>query len=245
MIKRCMLILGLFLSFPLLVSADEVNSDGQNLKKSHINFRNQAVREKTLSDHYLMPKLSPYQVFAGTVIPGVLVTGLNSDLPGSVIGQVSQNVYSSVDGSFLLIPQGTKIIGTYDSETAYAQSRAAVIWQRLIFPNGDSIVLPNFTGSDTQGYTGFKDKKRSHYARVVWTALLGAAAIGGLEAAGNRDGKGDFAENATAEAENNLSGVIDKIVDKNLNIAPTIIIRPGYKFNILVEQDLLLRPYTG
>lgn len=224
-------------------AADE-NGNDQNLKEEHLKFKNQAIADKTLSGHFVVPKISDYQVFAGTIIPGVLVTGMNSDLPGTVIGQVSQNVYSSTDGKYLLIPQGTRIIGIYDTKTAFAQSRGAVIWQRMIFPNGDSIVLPNFSGSDREGYSGFRDKVRSHYARVIWSALLGGAAIGGIESVANRSNQSDFAQNASAAASDNLTSVIDRIVDKNLNIAPTIIIRPGYKFNIMVEQDLLLKPYV-
>lgn len=232
--------------FPVAAFAEEGETTGydQNLKSNHLRFKNQAINNKTLADTYVMPQISRYQLFAGSIIPGVLVTGLNSDLPGSVIGQVAQNVYSSVDGNYLLIPQGTKLIGMYDSETAYAQNRAAIVWQRMIFPNGDSMVIPNFNGADMQGYNGFKDKKRSHMARVVWTALLGGAAIGGINAAADRKNQSEFAEDAMSEVNSNLSSVIDKIVDKNLNIAPTIIIRPGYKFNIIIEQDLLLKPYV-
>lgn len=215
----------------------------QNMKAEHESFRQQAVIEDTMSRYQLTPQISPYQLFAGTVISGVLITGLNSDLPGNVVGQVSQNVYDSTTGSHLLIPQGTKLLGTYDSRTAFAQSRGAVIWQRMIFPNGKNIVIPNFDGIDREGYAGFKDKKRSHYSRVIWTALLGAAAIGGIETIADRKKDSDFAEKATAEAESNLSSPINKIVNKNLNIAPTIIIRPGYKFSIMIGKDLILEPY--
>lgn len=242
--RKIMIFMSLFAFSNIAFAEDETGSNDQNLKDEHLKFKNQAVLENTLSNHFVIPKISAYQLFAGTVIPGVLVNGLNSDLPGIVIGQVSQNVYSSQDGKYLLIPQGTRLMGTYDTKTAFAQSRGAVIWQRMIFPNGDSIVLPNFTGSDRQGYSGFKDKVRSHYGRVIWTALLGAAAIGGINSVTDSQDRSDFVDNATAEANNNLSGVIDKIVDKNLNIAPTIIIRPGYKFNIMIEQDLLLKPYV-
>lgn len=228
-----------------VAAAPAVKPYDQNMKDEHMSFRSQAVMEDTMSQYQLMPQISPYQLFAGTVISGVLVTGLNSDLPGSVVGQVSQNVYDSVTGSYLLIPQGTKLIGTYDSKTAFAQSRGAVIWQRMIFPNGKNIVIPNFDGLDREGYAGFKDKKRSHYSRIVWTALLGAAAIGGLESIADRKNDSDFAENATAEAESNLSNPINKIISKNLNIAPTIIIRPGYKFSIMIGKDLILEPYKA
>ena len=122
----------------LITVSSTAAADDQNLKDAKIDFAKQAVNENTLSGHTLTPQLSPYQIFAGAVIPGVLVTGMNSDLPGTVIGQVSQNVFDTKEGKYLLIPQGTKIVGVYDTRTAYAQERGHVIWQRLIFPNGKS-----------------------------------------------------------------------------------------------------------
>lgn len=236
----------LALVFMFSSSAFAAEVSDQNRKKEHLDFTKQAMNSDTLSPTVLVPSVSPYSVLAGTVIPGVLVTGLNSDLPGTVIGQVAQNVYDSAEGKYLLIPQGTRLIGIYDSNTAYAQTRGCVIWQRMILPNGDSMILPNFTGSDSEGYSGFKDKVRSHYARVVWSALLGAAVIGGVAAATDtEDGDSTFKEEAGAEVNSNISSAVNKVVDKNLNIAPTVIIRPGYKFNIIIDKDLLLRPYEN
>ena len=216
----------------------------QNKKREHLEFYKQGANENTESIYKIEKLKNPYTVLAGTIIPGVLINGMNSDLPGTILGQVSKDVYDTVTGEYLLIPKGTKIIGIYDTDTAFAQTRGAVIWQRLVLPNGDSMVLPNFAGSDKEGYAGFKDKKRSHYARVVWSSLLGAAAIGGLAAAADDNSdKNTFRENAAQEMESNMSNVVNRIVDRNLNIAPTIIIRPGYKFNIIVDKDLILRPY--
>ena len=216
----------------------------QNKKREHLEFYKQGANENTESIYKIEKLKNPYTVLAGTIIPGVLINGMNSDLPGTILGQVSKDVYDTVTGEYLLIPKGTKIIGIYDTDTAFAQTRGAVIWQRLVLPNGDSMVLPNFAGSDKEGYAGFKDKKRSHYARVVWSSLLGAAAIGGLAAAADDNSdKNTFRENAAQEMESNMSSVVNRIVDRNLNIAPTIIIRPGYKFNIIVDKDLILRPY--
>lgn len=216
----------------------------QNKKREHLEFYKQGANENTESIYKIEKLKNPYTVLAGTIIPGVLINGMNSDLPGTILGQVSKDVYDTVTGEYLLIPKGTKIIGIYDTDTAFAQTRGAVIWQRLVLPNGDSMVLPNFAGSDKEGYAGFKDKKRSHYARVVWSSLLGAAVIGGLAAAADDNSdENTFRENAAQEMESNMSNVVNRIVDRNLNIAPTIIIRPGYKFNIIVDKDLILRPY--
>lgn len=216
-----------------------------NKKQSHLDFQNQNVITNTVSAYGTVPKISDYMLFAGSIIPGTMVTGLNSDLPGQIIGQVSQNVYDSLTGKYLLIPQGTRLVGTYNSNTDYLQNRAEIIWTRMILPNGDNMVLPNFNASDNQGYTGVKDKVRSHYARVVWTAILGGLATAGVSAAGSDNGDSDYANEARASAADNISGIVDKMVDKNLNVQPTIIVRPGFKFNIMIDKDLILKPYEG
>lgn len=227
----------------LMQNQEQVQQD-QNRQLDKIAFTQQKENEEIINTHFMGDPLSPFQVFAGTVIPCVLVTGLNSDLPGMVVGQVSQNVFDSQRGQYLLIPQGTKVIGVYDSKTTFAQSRALVIWQRLIFPNGKSIILDNFTGADQAGYSGFKDKVRSHFGRVIWSALLGGAVTAGV--ASQTDSGGDdnsFRAEAGAAAAQNFSKATDSIVNKNLNIQPTIIIRPGCQFNILCNKDVLLEPY--
>lgn len=224
---------------------DAANGYEQNLKQEHKEFKEQEVRIKVKSGFELDKRPSPYSVMAGTIIPGVLVTGMNSDLPGTVIGQVSQNVYDSIKGKYLLIPQGSKIIGIYDTNTAYAQTRGAVIWQRLILPNGEAMILPNLDGTDEQGYVGFKDKVRSHYARVVWSSMIGGAIVAATASLGDSDSEeNSFETQMGAQVNSNLSGAVNSIVNKNLNIAPTVIIRPGYKFNIIVDKDLVFKPYS-
>ena len=235
-----------FLALMLTTASALLTSSGAatGLKADQLEFAQQAVNDATLNSHLLTGQLSPYQLFAGTVVPGVLITGMNSDLPGTIIGQVSQNVFDSATGQYLLIPQGTKIIGIYDTRTAYAQERGHVLWQRLIFPNGNSIILDNLPGADQEGYTGFKDKVRSHYARAVWSALLGGAIMGGVASALDGNGnEGSFQEEAGSEAARNISNATNSLVQKNLNIPPTVIIEPGYKFNIIISKDLLLTPY--
>ena len=136
--------------------------------------------EKIYNSGQLQRNVSKYQVGMGTIIPSALITGVNSDLPGMIIGQVSQNVYDSQTGKYLLIPQGTKLIGQYDSQTTYAQTRALVVWQRLIFPNGTSISIDNMQGVDQAGYSGLHDKVKSHFGRVIWSALIGGAMTAGV-----------------------------------------------------------------
>ena len=221
----------------------QVDGD-QNKQLSKQAFAKQSVDTETFSGYFIQDKLSDYQVFAGTVIPGIMVTGLNSDLPGEIIGQVSENVYDTTTGQYLLIPQGTKILGKYDSQTTFGQNRALVIWNRMIFPNGKSILLGNMQGSDREGYSGFHDKVNSHYGRAIWSALIGGAVTGGVAAATSSSSSDQsFKAQAGTKAAENISQAVNSMTQKNLNIQPTVIIRPGYQFNILIDKDLVLEPY--
>lgn len=215
----------------------------QNGQSDKIAFVKQKYAEDIYAGHALVDQVMPYEIKSGTVIPGVLITGMNSDLPGMVIGQVSANVYDSVKGKYLLIPQGTRVIGQYDSKTTYAQERGLVIWQRLIFPNGKSIVLENLQGTDQAGYSGFKDKVRSHYGRVLWSAIIGGLITGGVASATDVADSDSFRAEAGSQAASNISSATNAIVNKNLNIQPTIIIEPGYQYNIIVHKDIMLEPY--
>ena len=215
----------------------------QNWQQNKRNFVKNEKMDKFYNSGSLQSNLSPYQLNMGTVIPGTLITGINSDLPGMVTAQVSQNVYDSVSGRYLLIPQGTRIIGTYDSQTTYAQTRALVVWQRLILPNGRNIALDNMQGIDQEGYSGLHDKVNSHFGRVIWSALIGGAMTAGVATATDVADSDSYRANAGADAADNISSAVDSVVQKNLNIQPTIIIRPGYEFNIFVSRDLILEPY--
>lgn len=187
--------------------------------------------------------ISPYEIKAGTVIPAILITGLNSDLPGQVMAQVSRNVYDTATGKFLLIPQGSRLVGTYDSDVEYGQNRALVAWNRLQYPDGRSIQLEGMQGTDAKGYTGFKDKVDNHYFRIFGTALLMSAiqatSTHALESAKGNTGIGSELQ---AAASKQFGEVGKAIVEKNLEIAPTIKIRPGYKFTVLVNKDMVLPP---
>jgi type IV secretion system protein VirB10 len=193
------------------------------------------------NSHSLVSPRSPYQVMAGNLIPASLVTGLNSDLPGQVIGQVTENVYDTVTGQHLLIPQGSRLMGRYDSVIAFGQSRALVVWTRLILPNGDSIQLDNLPGSDGQGFAGLKDKVDKH----TWQFIKGAAlssllSIGSELASDDGDRLTRALQNAGQDTAN-IAG--QRIIDRNLNVQPTLKVRQGWRFNVIVSRDLILKPY--
>lgn len=186
---------------------------------------------------------SPYQVMAGTLISASLVTGLNSDLPGNIIGQVTENVYDTVSGQHLLIPQGAKLIGTYESRNAYGNTRAFVSWSRLIFPNGNSIALDDLGAVDGQGFAGLKDKVNNHYGKLVGAAALSSVLGVGAELAGDQDDRYIRAIQLSGQDNINMAG--QRVIDRSLNVEPTITIRPGWRFKVLVSRDLILKPYSN
>ena len=193
------------------------------------------------NSHGLVSPRSPYQVMAGNLIPASLVTGINSDLPGQVIGQVTENVYDTVTGQHLLIPQGSRLIGRYDSVVAFGQSRALIIWTRLILPNGDSIQLDNLPGSDAQGFAGLKDKVDRHtWQFIKGVALSSLLSVGSELASDDGDRLTRALQNAGQDTAN-IAG--QRIIDRNLNVQPTIKIRQGWRFNVIVSRDLILKPY--
>jgi len=204
-----------------------------------------AFLEKDTGDiynsHSLQTPRSPYQVMAGTLIPASLITGLNSDLPGQVIGQVSENIYDSVSGEYLLIPQGARLMGRYDSVIAFGQRRALVVWTRLIFPNGNSIQLDNLPATDGQGYAGLKDKVDKHTWQFIKGAALSSLLSIGSELANDDNGRLARALTNAGQDTANIAG--QRIIDRNLNVQPTLTVRPGWRFNVIVSRDLILKPY--
>jgi len=184
---------------------------------------------------------SPYQVMAGTLLPATLVTGLNSDLPGQVIGQVTENIYDTVTGRHLLIPQGAKLIGSYESRNSYGDTRAFVSWSRLIFPNGDSIVLDDLGAVDGLGQAGLRDKVDGHTGKIIKASVLSSVLGIGTELATDNDDRIVRALQNSGQQTINVAG--QRLVDRSLNVEPTITIRPGWRFSVLVSRDLVLKPY--
>jgi type IV secretion system protein TrbI len=187
------------------------------------------------------PAPSPYVLSAGSVIAASLIAGLRSDLPGMVTAQVTQPVYDSATGYILLVPQGARLIGKYDSVVAFGQSRALVVWQRIMFPDGSSIALNNAPAADPSGYAGLADKIDYH----TWTLLKGVmlSTVLGVGAELQFSGRGDLVDALRQSAEQNVSRAGDQLTSRNLNVQPTITVRPGAPVRLLVDQDLVLKPW--
>jgi type IV secretion system protein TrbI len=189
---------------------------------------------------------SPYTMFAGTVVPCVMTQGINSDLPGQIGCMVSQNVYDTVTGRHLLIPQGTKAIGTYDSRIAYGQSRVLVVWTRLLRPDGSWVSLDGMPGTDLSGYAGLTGHVDNHYGRLVSGVVLGSIIGAGAQVgAGANNQNPSFSELAVQGAAQNINQAGQQITRKNLQIQPTIEVRPGSRLNIFATKDVILPPYRG
>lgn len=194
--------------------------------------------------HTKETSISPYELKVGTVIPATLISGINSDLAGQVIASVSQNVYDSANGTYLLIPQGSKLYGVYDSQIAYGQSRVLLAWSRINFPDGSTLNLESMGGMDTQGYAGFEDEVDNHYFKIFGNAMLlgmiSGTAQAGVSDSGDSDTSSAIADGVTQQFAQTGSSLIQK----NLDVQPRIIIRNGYRFNVMVNKDVLLSPYT-
>ncbi len=221
----------------------------QNQQDAKQAFLNSPVDRAIYSPDRLQTPLSPYELMAGTVIPAALITGLNSDLPGQVIAQVTQDVYDSVSGRYLLVPQGAKLIGKYDSVVAYGQSRVLLIWTRLIMPDGSSVVLDNLPGADTQGYAGLEDGVDYHFWRllrgVALSSLLGVSSALATNNVVGGTGTGNviIALGQSADQATNQAG--QSIVSRDLGVQPTLTVRPGFPLDVMVNRDIVLRPYGG
>jgi len=207
-------------------------------------FFNQDIAELGYLPNPVVPQMSPYELKRGSVIPATLVTGINSDLPGRITAQVSQNVYDSATGRHMLIPQGAKLFGRYDSNVSFGQSRVLVIWTDIIFPNGSTLQIGGMAGTDASGYGGFADRVDNHYLRTFGSAILVALIGAGTEmmipqdrnAFGTSNSAEDAARRSFAESFGQMS---QQTLSRNLNVQPTLEIRPGYRFSILVDQDIV------
>ena len=215
----------------------------QNRQDQKEAFLKGGSMETRNSGNLKMPA-SPYQVMAGTVIAGALVTGIKSDLPGDVIATVTEPVYDSATGKFLLIPQGSRILGKYNSQVSYGQSRVQVVWNRVILPDTSSLTLDNLVGTDPAGYAGLEDDVDWHWNRIVagavLTTLLGVGAE--LAAPENRQDGNRIVIAGRDSAQDSINQVGQEITRRNMDIQPTLTIRPGLPVRVIVNRDLVLRP---
>lgn len=217
------------------------SASGQEKRVEQFNRQNRWTLENRLET-----PASPYIVRAGFVMPAIMLSSITSDLPGQVMAQISQNIYDSATGRYLLIPQGTRLVGTYASDIAYGQNRVMMAWQRLIFPDGKTLDIGAMPGADQAGNAGFKDKVDNHYFRIFGSAILLSGVIAGVtlsqdDNGSSRDSDRQRASDALSEAlGQTLGNAMAQMLQKNLNIAPTLEIRPGYRFNVMVTKDLVL-----
>lgn len=223
---------------PGIPSAFGQQSD-PNLQSRKTAFASEAGNTDIYNPNRLHEPQSPYQVMAGTLIPASLITGINSDLPGTIIAQVTQPVYDTVTGGHLLIPQGGRLIGRYQSEVSFGQNRALVVWDRLIFPDGSSIQISE-PGADMSGYAGLVDRTDHHWDRVFVAA--GLATVLGIGAELGSDGDGDIERAIRRGATDTVNEAGQRVVDRNLGIQPTIRVRPGWPVRVIVTRDIVLRP---
>ena len=207
-------------------------------------FLNESADRATVSFDRLTDPASPYILQAGAVIPAALITGLRSDLPGQITAQVTENVYDSPTGRILLIPQGARLVGEYDAQIAFGQSRALLVWNRLIMPNGRSIVLERQPGADPAGYAGLEDQVDNHWGMLFKAAILSTLLSVGSEA-GTGDNENSIAQAIRQGASQNFSQVGEQVVGRSLDVQPTITIRPGFPVRVMVTQDLVLEAYSG
>jgi type IV secretion system protein TrbI len=225
-------------------SAEDGLSPEPSDQERKLTFLKSGPEKDIYNPHGLQTPVSPYQLMAGTVISASLVTGLNSDLPGFVIAVVTEHVYDTSTGRHLLVPQGTRLLGKYDSVVAFGQERALVVWQRLIFPDGSSIVIDNLPATDAGGYAGLADDVDLH----TWKLLKGVAlatilGVGSQLSFGSTDSDLVKALRESTQSTTNRAG--QRLVERNLNVQPTITVRPGWSLRVIVHKDLILRPYRG
>jgi type IV secretory pathway VirB10-like protein len=187
-----------------------------------------------------------YQLRAGFVISAVLLSGVNSEVPGTIIAQVAQDVYDNATGSDLLIPQGARLIGSYSANVQYGQSRLFVVWQRIVFPDGRALDIGAEPGTDSAGYAGFKDRVDSHWVRIFGSAVLMSAISAGISYSQDRyQGSGNyyqpprFSDELSQAVGQQFGQAAAKLLEKNLDIAPTLKIRPGYRFSVLLIKDFV------
>jgi type IV secretion system protein VirB10 len=231
-------------TMPGLAGFDPASAAGQpTAKDKQLAFLNAAADRRTVTHDRVTPPASPFVLQAGAVISAALITGIRSDLPGQITAQVTENIYDSPTGSILLVPQGTRLIGQYDNSVQFGQRRVLLVWNRLIMPNGRSIVLERQPGADTQGYAGLEDGVDYHWWDLAKAAALSTLLGVGAELATDDNDRLIRAIRDGAQDTINQAG--QQIVQRQLQVAPTLTIRPGFPVRVIVTRDLVLEPYRS
>ena len=227
----------------LLPQSSSKGGRGQTTNDDSDPFASDLSDAEIYNPHSLRTPISPYQVMAGTIIPASLVTGLNSDLPGQVIAQVTENVYDTPTGQHLLLPQGTRLLGRYDSDIEDGQSRALVVWNRLIRPDGSSLVIENLPGVDLSGQSGLRDRVDRHTDSLFKAAILSSVlSIGAELGADDEDRIAEVIRNGGQDTFNQAG---QRIVTRALSRKPTLRVRPGWRLGVIVNRDLVLTSYIS
>jgi type IV secretion system protein TrbI len=220
---------------------DPVDSNRQSSKRPFAGVGS----DETLSGSQLETPTSPYQLLAGTVISAALITGINSDLPGQITASVTENVFDTVSGRHVLIPQGSRLIGRYDSEVTFGQSRVLLVWTRLLRPDGSSITLDRLPGVDAAGNAGLTDKVDFHWRRIfAGAAVSSLIGVGAELASPSRDANGNAVMLAGRDSlQGSITDVGQQITQRNLGVQPTLTIRPGFPLRIIVNNDISIQPF--
>lgn len=224
-------------------SATPMLADDQNGQQNKIDFARQRDDSGIYNAHALVNPVSRYELFAGTIISVSLITGINSDLPGLAIAQVTQDLWD-LSGSVLLVPQGSRLLGKIDSVVAFGQSRELVVWQRIVMPNGTSIEIDNMPATDTEGYSGLEDEVDYHTWRLIKGVALSTLLGVGTQLSVNNSND-DLLTALRQSAQDSANRAGQQITQRNLNIQPTLTIRPGWSLRAILSKDLVLQPYQG
>lgn len=231
-------------TMPGLTGFDPASAAGQpTAQDKHLAFLNAAADRRTVTPDRVTPPASPFVLQAGAVISAALITGIRSDLPGQITAQVTENIYDSPTGRILLVPQGTRFIGQYDNNVQFGQRRVLLVWNRLILPNGRSIVLERQPGADTQGYAGLEDGVDYHWWDLAKAAGLSTLLAVGAELAVNDENR--LLRAIRSGGQDTINDAGQQIVRRQLNVAPTLTIRPGFPVRVIVTRDLVFEPYRG
>lgn len=223
-----------------VLSPTEASAEKLGLSSARRQFLAGGGRSPIESSERIVAPNSPYILQAGAVIPAALITGIRSDLPGQISAQVTQNIYDSPTGRFLLIPQGARLVGDYDSEVVAGQSRVLLAWDRLILPGGRSIRLDRQPAGDAAGMAGLEDKVDNHWGRMLRAALISSLLGVGAEFGAGGDSELVRALRKGAQDGTNEAG--RRVVERELSVPPTLTVRPGFAFRVIVTRDLLLEP---